>query len=110
MTRSFGAAAGASSDAALPCIFSPSPHTPASLPILLDCTIISLGLAVFSVLHSTFSPAIRCPPTMDTLVARYSGSAFRDDLYSEEQQRDLTECLPPLSLKFELPPVAKVSL
>lgn len=47
---------------------------------------------------------------MDTLVAKYSGSAFRDDLYSEEQQRDLTECLPPLSLKFDLPPVVKVSL
>lgn len=46
---------------------------------------------------------------MDTLVAKYSGSAYRDELYSEEQQRDLTECLPPISLKFDLPPVAKVS-
>jgi hypothetical protein len=46
---------------------------------------------------------------MDTLVAKYSGSAYQDELYSEEQQRNLTECLPPISLKFDLPPVAKVS-
>jgi 20S proteasome subunit beta 5 len=45
---------------------------------------------------------------MDTLVAKYSGSPYQDDMYSEEQQRELTQCLPPLSLKFELPAIEKV--
>lgn len=45
---------------------------------------------------------------MDTLVAKYSSSPFQDAMYSEEEQRDLTKVLPPLSLKFDLPPIAKV--
>ncbi|KAF5007353.1 hypothetical protein F66182_15744, partial [Fusarium sp. NRRL 66182] len=43
---------------------------------------------------------------MDTLVAKYSSSPFQDAMYSEEEQRDLT-CTPSLSLKFDLPPIAK---
>uniref|UniRef100_A0A093V3A6 proteasome endopeptidase complex n=1 Tax=Talaromyces marneffei PM1 TaxID=1077442 RepID=A0A093V3A6_TALMA len=46
---------------------------------------------------------------MDTLVAKYSSSPFQDAMYSEEEQRDLTQCLPPLSLKFDLPPISKPS-
>lgn len=46
---------------------------------------------------------------MDTLVAKYSSSPYQDEMYSEEQQREYTACLPPLSLKFDLPPIAKPS-
>jgi hypothetical protein len=46
---------------------------------------------------------------MDTLVARYSRSSFQDEMYSEQQQRELSQCLPPLSLKFDLPPLSNVS-
>lgn len=46
---------------------------------------------------------------MDKLVAQYSRPAHQNELYSEQQQHDLTESLPPLSLKFNLPPVDNVS-
>jgi 20S proteasome subunit beta 5 len=46
---------------------------------------------------------------MDTLVAQYSRSPFQDEMYSEQHQRELTQTLPPLSLKFDLPPIANVS-
>ncbi|KAL1984240.1 hypothetical protein VTN96DRAFT_9374 [Rasamsonia emersonii] len=46
---------------------------------------------------------------MDTLVAKYSRSPYEDEFYSEQQQREMTECLPPLSLKFDLPPIENPS-
>lgn len=46
---------------------------------------------------------------MDKLVAQYSRPAHLNDFYSEQEQQDLTESLPPLSLKFSLPPVDNVS-
>lgn len=46
---------------------------------------------------------------MDTIVAQYTRSPYEDEFYSEEEQRSLTESIPPLSLKFDLPPVANVS-
>jgi hypothetical protein len=47
---------------------------------------------------------------MDALVARYSQPAIRHEGYSQEDQEELMETVPSLSLKFALPPVANVSL
>lgn len=46
---------------------------------------------------------------MDKLVAQYSRRPHQHEFYSEQEQQDLTESLPPLSLKFSLPPVDNVS-
>jgi hypothetical protein len=46
---------------------------------------------------------------MDQLVRQYTRSPHQNEFYSEQEQHDLTEALPPLSLKFSLPPVANVS-
>lgn len=40
---------------------------------------------------------------MDKLVAQYSRPSHQNEFYSEQEQQDLTESLPPLSLKFALP-------
>ncbi|CRG90733.1 20S proteasome subunit beta 5 [Talaromyces islandicus] len=107
VTRSFGAAGASSEASRIAFCLSIIPHSPHFYP----CTIISFGLE-FSLVLNSYLPAVTVrgiAVDMDTLVAKYSGSAFRDELYSEEQQRDLTECLPPISLKFDLPPVAKPS-
>lgn len=45
---------------------------------------------------------------MDKIVAQYSRPSHQN-VYSEQEQQDLAESLPPLSLKFALPPVANVS-
>jgi 20S proteasome subunit beta 5 len=47
---------------------------------------------------------------MDALVAQYSRPAFEDEGYSSEDQQELTQVTPPLSLKFALPPIAQVCL
>ncbi|KAJ5369839.1 Proteasome subunit beta type-5 [Penicillium cataractarum] len=46
---------------------------------------------------------------MDKIVAQYSRPSHQNEFYSEQEQQDLTETLPPLSLKFALPPVANPS-
>lgn len=46
---------------------------------------------------------------MDKLVAQYSRPPHQNEFYSEQEQQDLMESLPPLSLKFSLPPVDNVS-
>lgn len=46
---------------------------------------------------------------MDALVARYSRPAFERESYSREEQQELIQTRPLLSLKFALPPVANVS-
>ncbi|KAL9113602.1 MAG: hypothetical protein Q9227_002340 [Pyrenula ochraceoflavens] len=46
---------------------------------------------------------------MDTLVAQYSRPPFEYDGYPSEEQQELTESLPSLSLKFALPPIAQPS-
>ena len=46
---------------------------------------------------------------MDALVERYSRPAFEQESYSREEQQELIQTRPPLSLKFALPPVANVS-
>lgn len=43
-------------------------------------------------------------------MAQYSRPPHQNEFYSEQEQQDLTESLPPLSLKFSLPPVDNVSL
>lgn len=45
---------------------------------------------------------------MDKLVAQYASSPHQNEFYSDQEQRDLTETTPPLSLKFNLPPVDNV--
>ncbi|KAJ9481362.1 hypothetical protein VN97_g12116 [Penicillium thymicola] len=42
---------------------------------------------------------------MDKLVAQYSRPPHQNEMYSEQEQQDLTASVPPLSLKFNLPPV-----
>lgn len=45
---------------------------------------------------------------MDSLVAQYSRPAFQNEGYSQEEQQELADVAPPLSLKFALPPIASV--
>lgn len=47
---------------------------------------------------------------MDLLVAQYSRPAFQDEGYSAHEQQELSETVPPLSLRFAMPPIAKVNL
>jgi hypothetical protein len=47
---------------------------------------------------------------MDKLVAQYSRPQHQNEFYSEAEQQELTEGMPPLSLKFALPPVDNVSV
>lgn len=47
---------------------------------------------------------------MDLLVAQYSRPAFQEEGYSSQEQQELAETVPPLSLRFAMPPVAKVNL
>jgi 20S proteasome subunit beta 5 len=46
---------------------------------------------------------------MDTLVAQYTQPPYANEGFTSEEQNDYTETLPPLSLKFALPPVARPS-
>lgn len=46
--------------------------------------------------------------TMDSLVAQYSQAPHQNEGYGHEEQQELMEVTPPLSLKFALPPVAAV--
>lgn len=45
---------------------------------------------------------------MDALVSQYSRPAYQDEGYSSDEQLQLSEVTPPLSLKFALPPIAQV--
>jgi hypothetical protein len=45
---------------------------------------------------------------MDTLVAQYSQPKFEKENYSEDDQMELYQPTPSLSLKFAMPPVAQV--
>ena len=47
---------------------------------------------------------------MDKLVAQYSRPPHQNEMYSEQEQQELSANVPPLSLKFSLPPVDNVSL
>lgn len=47
---------------------------------------------------------------MDALVARYSRPMFENEGYSREDQEELYQSVPSLSLKFAMPPVAQVSI
>ena len=44
---------------------------------------------------------------MDTLVARYTAPSSRP--LDEDEQPELMQATPPLSLKFALPPISQVS-
>ena len=46
---------------------------------------------------------------MDNLVATYSRPAFEDEGYSPEENHDLIQAKPSLSLNFTLPPMRNVS-
>jgi len=45
---------------------------------------------------------------MDTFVSTYSRPAFEDEGYSSEENLDLVQATPPLSLKFAMPPMPNV--
>lgn len=45
---------------------------------------------------------------MDTLVEQYSRPAFENEGYSQQEQYELSQTLPPLSLNFAMPPIANV--
>ena len=47
--------------------------------------------------------------TMDKIVSQYTRSPHQNEFYSEREQQELTESLPPISLKFNLPPLDNVS-
>lgn len=47
---------------------------------------------------------------MDVLVSQYSRPAFENEGYSQQEQMELSQVTPPLSLKFALPPIANVRL
>ena len=47
---------------------------------------------------------------MNALVARYSQPAALRESYSDEDQHELCQTKPSLSLKFTLPPIANVSV
>ncbi|KAJ9648812.1 Proteasome subunit beta type-5 [Coniosporium tulheliwenetii] len=46
---------------------------------------------------------------MDTLVAQYSRPSGEQEGYSQDEQQELLQLTPPLSLKFALPPIAQPS-
>ncbi|ETI19284.1 proteasome component PRE2 [Cladophialophora carrionii CBS 160.54] len=46
---------------------------------------------------------------MDTLVAQYTQSPFANEGFSSDEQNDFCETVPPLSLKFALPPIPRPS-
>jgi 20S proteasome subunit beta 5 len=46
---------------------------------------------------------------MDTLVAQYTQSPFANEGFSADEQNDFCETVPPLSLKFALPPIPRPS-
>ena len=45
---------------------------------------------------------------MDSLVAAYSRPAFEDEGYSSDDQQELVQAKPSLSLNFALPPLPNV--
>ena len=47
---------------------------------------------------------------MDTLVAQYSKPMFEKENYSQDDQMELYQPAPSLSLRFAMPPVAQVYL
>ena len=46
---------------------------------------------------------------MDSIVAQYSRPLYEDEGYSSEEQMELTQATPNISLKFAMPPIAQVS-
>lgn len=46
---------------------------------------------------------------MNSLVAQYSRPAYRNEGYSEQEQDEISQTTPPLSLRFAMPPLANVS-
>ena len=65
--------------------------------------LLSLGIIELPLLKTSYTLI------MDTLVARYSQPSIGYGGYSQQEQDELTETTPPLSLKFALPPIANVS-
>ena len=47
---------------------------------------------------------------MDSIVAQYSRPLYEDEGYSSEEQLDMIQSTPNISLKFAMPPIAQVSL
>jgi hypothetical protein len=61
---------------------------------------------LFLLLHTTHSKHFK----MDTLVAQYSQPMFEKEQYNQDDQMELYQPAPSLSLKFAMPPVAQVCI
>lgn len=59
-------------------------------------------------LSSSPPPCKTTHNAMDSLVAQYSQAPHQNEGYGQDEQQELMEVTPPLSLKFALPPVAAV--
>jgi len=88
--------------------------TRCTLPGASNSTFLSVSLVVPSLLFHRRFPTAELQNfvklAMDALVAQYSRPAFEDEGYSPEDQQELAQVTPPLSLKFALPPIAQVCL
>jgi hypothetical protein len=69
-------------------------------------TFVTSSLLLFLLLHTTHSKHFK----MDTLVAQYSQPMFEKEQYNQDDQMELYQPAPSLSLKFAMPPVAQVCI
>lgn len=60
-------------------------------------------------LTSTLNPLNQTTSKMDTLVAQYSRPMFEKENYDQDDQMELYQGTPSLSLRFAMPPIAQVS-
>lgn len=77
-------------------------NTPSTPPL-------SLSLSSILTIFPLFPPILAAESSMDSLVAQYTRPAFADEGQTHEEQHELLQASPELSLKFALPPVAQVS-
>lgn len=62
------------------------------------------------VFFNFFGPTSQSGPLrMNSLVAQYSRPAYQNEGYSEQEQDEMSQTTPPLSLRFAMPPLANVS-
>ena len=87
-------------------------HVPVK-PVLVDLQCKSVLIAKISFLPPFFTLllplSLLSSFIMDSLVSTYSRSAFEDEGYSSDEQQELIQTAPPLSLKFAMPPLPNVS-
>lgn len=68
-----------------------------------------LSILLLSILlHTLYKIFNSLVPKMDSLVFTYSRPAFQDEVCSNDEQQELIQATPPLSLKFAMPPMPNV--